>query len=335
MVFSKVKIIFVLFFCLAALCLVCSCEKVPKKDPNAEKVVCTSFYLLADLAQKIVGDEMNVQCVMPVGSDVHSWEPTPKKVLEMTRADAFLMNGAGLEEWTEDVLPLLEKRGIPVFEAADSVELGGTHECDCDHDHEEEGHDAHQHEHVHHDAHEEHHHEAGADPHIWLSVRNTKKILTDLTAFFCELDPKNAELYRANCEKCVAECDALDAEFQEATKELKSRKLVVAHSAFWYLCRDYGLEQVALEGYSAYSDPSPAQMVKIIAFIRENQVPVIYAASSESSKSAEAIARETGVKVGVLHPLGTLTQAQIDAGADYFSVMRENLAQLRIMNYEL
>ena len=150
-----------------------------------------------------------------------------------------------------------------------------------------------------------------------------------MTDFFCELDPKNAEKYRANAAKYEAECDALDGEFGAVTKNLKNRKLVVAHSAFWYLCRDYGLEQVALEGYSAYSDPSPAQMVKIIAFIKENQIPVIYAASSESSKGAETIARETGVKVGVLHTLESLPQTQLDTGADYFSVMRENLEALK------
>ncbi|MDO4857851.1 MAG: zinc ABC transporter substrate-binding protein [Thermoguttaceae bacterium] len=319
MFWSKFHIISALLIGLMALCLLSSCEMVPKNVRNGRKTVCASFYLLADFAQKIVGDEMDVVCVMPPGADVHSWEPTPKKVLEMTRADAFLMNGAELEEWTEKVQPLLKKRNIPVFVAAQSVELGGTHECSCGHHHDADDD---------HDAHDHHEHDHGADPHIWLSARNMKKILTDLTDFFSELDPKNAEKYRANAAKYEAECDALDAEFQAVTKDLKNRKLVVAHSAFWYLCRDYGLEQVALEGYSAYSDPSPSQMVKIIAFIKENQIPVIYAVSSESSKGAETISRETGVKVGVLSSLETLTQAQLDAGADYFSVMRENLAQL-------
>lgn len=349
MFWSKFHIISALLIGLMALCLASSCEMVPKNVRNGRKTVCASFYLLADFAQKIVGDEMDVVCVMPPGADVHSWEPTPKKVLEMTRADAFLMNGAELEEWTEKVQPLLKKRKIPVFVAANSVELGGTHECSCghhhdaddDHDahdhhdhHDHDAHDHHDHDHDHHDHdahdHHDHEHDHGADPHIWLSARNMKKILTDLTDFFCELDPKNAEKYRANAAKYEAECDALDAEFQAVTKDLKNRKLVVAHSAFWYLCHDYGLEQVALEGYSAYSDPSPAQMVKIIAFIKENQIPVIYAVSSESSKGAETISRETGVKVGVLSSLETLTQAQLDAGADYFSVMRENLAQLKL-----
>lgn len=335
------------------------------KENTGKKQVCVSFHLLADLAQMIAGDKMEIQCVMPPGTDVHSWEPSPRKVMEMSRADAFLFNGAGLETWTEKILPQLQKRKIPVFEAARSVQLGGTHECSHDHAHDahaerphdqahdshterphDQAHDAHtecSHGHAHdahaerphdqvHDAHTEcSHGHVGPDPHIWLSVRNMERILTDLTGFLAEIEPENAEYFRANLEKALTQCQELDAEFQAVTQSLASRKLVVAHRAFGYLCQDYGLEQVGLEGYSAFSDPSPAQMVKIIEFIRTNQLPVIYAASLESTKGADAIARETGVKVGILHPLGSLTQEQIDGGANYFSVMRENLEALKLL----
>ncbi len=311
------------------------------KESTGKKQVCVSFHLLADLAQMIAGDKMEIQCVMPPGTDVHSWEPSPRKVMEMSRADAFLFNGAGLETWTEKILPQLQKRKIPVFEAARSVQLGGTHECshghahdahaECSHGHAHDAHAECSHGHAH-DAHTEcSHGHAGPDPHIWLSVRNMERILTDLTGFLAELEPENAEYFRANLEKALTQCRELDAEFQAVTQSLASRKLVVAHRAFGYLCQDYGLEQVGLEGYSAFSDPSPAQMVKIIEFIRTNQLPVIYAASLESTKGADAIARETGVKVGILHPLGSLTQEQIDGGANYFSVMRENLEALKLL----
>lgn len=287
------------------------------EDRTGKKQVCVSFYLLADLAQMIAGDKMEIQCVMPPGTDVHSWEPSPRKVMEISRADAFLFNGTGLETWTEKILPQLQKRKIPIFEAAHSVQLGGTHECSHGHAHDTHSECSHGH--------------AGPDPHIWLSIRNMERILTDLTRFFAELEPENAEYFRANLEKALLQCRELDAEFQTVTQSLTSRKLVVAHRAFGYLCRDYGLEQIGLEGYSAFSDPSPAQMVKIIEFIRTNQLPVIYAASLESTKGADAIARETGVKVGILHPLGSLTQEQINGGANYFSVMRENLEALKLL----
>lgn len=294
-----------------------ACAPPPKRE--GKKLVCTSFFLLENLAKIIAGDQFEIRCVMPVGADVHSWEPSPKKIMEMLQADAFLFNGAGLETWTGKVIPQLQKRNIPIFEAAKCVTLGGTHLCGHDHAHE-----THAHENCGHD----HACGAGADPHIWLSVRNVKRILEYLAAFFIRLDPARKSKFLANLAAGAAECDALDTEFQAVTSRLENRKIVVTHGAFWYLCRDYGLEQISLEGYSPYSDPSPAQMVKIIDFIRQNQLKVIYATASESTKGAEAAARETGVRLAILHPLGTLSQAQIDSGADYFSVMRENLKAL-------
>ncbi len=225
---------------------------------SGKKQIGTSFYLLADVAQKIVGDKMEISCVMPAGTDVHSWEPTSRKVREMIHADAFLINGAGLESWTGKVLPQFDKRRIPVFVAAKSVALSGSH--DCGHEHDAHGHEAH-HDCNHHEHHDHHEHATGQDPHIWLSLKNMRKIIGDLTTFLTELDPENGAFYAENAQKLLTECDALDAEFQATTATLKNRQLVVSHRAFGYLCQDYGLEQVALEGYSAYSDPSPAQMV--------------------------------------------------------------------------
>ncbi len=288
------------------------CGSAPKTK-SSKKTVCVSFYLLEDLAKKISGDLLDIQCVMPVGADVHSWEPSPRKTMELLQADAFVFNGADLETWTGKIIPQLNKKNIPIFEAAQSVVPGGVHHCEherCEHEHDE-------HEH------------GGVDPHIWLSIRNVKKILADLTDFFVRLEPSGENVFRANFAKYAAECDALDAEFQAAASQLKNKTLIVAHRAFWYLCRDYGLEQAALEGYSAYSEPTPAQMVKIIEFIRQNQIKVIYATALESAKGTETVARETGVKIHILHPLGSLSQEQIDAGADYFSVMRENLNALK------
>jgi zinc transport system substrate-binding protein len=44
---------------------------------------------------------------------------------------------------------------------------------------------------------------------------------------------------------------------------------------------------------------------------------------------AQTVAREADATTAVLDPLEGLSDEQLDAGADYFTVMRENLAVLR------
>ena len=117
--------------------------------------------------------------------------------------------------------------------------------------------------------------------------------------------------------------------FRSALESFKGKEIVVAHEAFAYLCRDYDLHQLGIEGVFADSEPSPAKMKEIIDFVKEHQVKVIFFETLASPKVAEAIAKETGASTDMLNPLEGLTEEEIAAGKDYLSVMRENLESLK------
>ena len=86
---------------------------------------------------------------------------------------------------------------------------------------------------------------------------------------------------------------------------------------------------MAIEGLSSEFEPTPAKMAKIIDFVNEHDVRVIFFEELISPKVAEEIARETGVTTALLNPLGGLAQESLDAGKEYFSVMEENLEALK------
>ena len=101
--------------------------------------------------------------------------------------------------------------------------------------------------------------------------------------------------------------------------------LPMRHSA---ICDAYGLNQVGIEGLSPDSEPDPARMAEVIDFVRANGVKVIFFEELVSPKVAETIAKETGAATQVLNPLEGLSDEEQKSGADYFSVMEENLKQL-------
>ena len=107
-----------------------------------------------------------------------------------------------------------------------------------------------------------------------------------------------------------------------------NRTIVVAHEAFGYLCDAYGLTQVGIEGLSPDSEPDPGRMAEVIDFVREHSISTIFFEELVSPKVAEAIASETGAQAKMLSPLEGLSDEQAAAGADYFSVMHDNLAAL-------
>lgn len=273
--------------------------------------VLTSFYPMYDFACKIGGDCIDVTNMVPSGTEPHDWEPSTNDLKNLEKADVFIYNGADMEPWADDLL-VSRSDTLRVVEASENVELRTT---DGEHEH------AHEHE-------DADHHHGDFDPHVWLDPENAKIEMEAIRDALCAADPENSTVFQSNYEKYAAELDALDAEFREKLAPLPNRTIVVAHEAFGYLCDAYGLTQVGIEGLSPDSEPDPGRMAEVIDFVREHSISTIFFEELVSPKVAEAITSETGAQAKMLSPLEGLSDEQAAAGADYFSVMHDNLAAL-------
>ena len=167
------------------------------------------------------------------------------------------------------------------------------------------------------------------DPHVWLNPMLAKKQMEIIKNALVTADPPNRDYYETNYTDNAKKMDDLDREFKDAAAKFSRKDIVVAHQAFGYICDAYGLKQVAIEGLNADSEPSPAKMAEITRFARQNNVKYIFFEELISPKVAETIAKEVGARTEVLNPLEGLTEKDIKAGKEYFSVMRENLQVLK------
>lgn len=304
------------------------CGENTETDSEIQKLkVYTSFYPMYDFTVKIAGDMADVVNLVPAGGEPHHWEPSSYDIVNLENADMFIYSGAGMEHWTEKVLNMLSNKDMIVVEASEGLTLiEGKHNHSHDEDHD------HEHEHDHdedHDEDHEHEHDANMDPHVWLSIKNAKAQMERIKNAFVLADAENADYYEGNFRKYAAEFDALDKEFAETISKLPNKNLVVTHAAFGYLCHDYGLNQIAVQGLTPDSEPDPARMVEIIKFVKENNVKVIFFEELLSPNVANTIANATGAEVGVLNPIEGLSNDQLANGSDYFSVMKENLEAIK------
>ncbi|WP_455559511.1 metal ABC transporter substrate-binding protein [Agathobaculum hominis] len=299
--------------CTLSLSLLTGCGTQPADTAadDGRLRVLTSFYPMYDFACKIGGDCIDVTNMVPSGTEPHDWEPSTNDLKNLEKADVFIYNGADMEPWAEDLL-VSRSDTLRVVEASENVELRTT---DGEHEH------AHEHE-------DADHHHGDFDPHVWLDPENAKIEMEAIRDALCAADPENSTVFQSNYEKYAAELDALDAEFREKLAPLPNRTIVVAHEAFGYLCDAYGLTQVGIEGLSPDSEPDPGRMAEVIDFVREHSISTIFFEELVSPKVAEAIASETGAQAKMLSPLEGLSDEQAAAGADYFSVMHDNLAAL-------
>ncbi|MBM3863877.1 MAG: ABC transporter substrate-binding protein [Verrucomicrobia bacterium] len=279
--------------------------------------IVTSFLPIQSHTLAIAGQ--NAEVVQLLGKDAgpHDFQLSPSDVKKLAEADLFIINGAGIEDWLDDLvkksgnkdLVIVDtSKGVDLVESPEEVAIAGGH-----------GHH-HHHGHNHH-----HHHGDGGNPHIWLDPVIAQKQAANIVAALQKADPANAAAYAENGEAYAAELEALDAEYRATLAPLPTKNLVSFHDAFPYLSARYGLNYLGAIAEFPEKDPTPRQLASLADKIRELKVGVIFAETGYARGLLAKIAKETGAKVS---SLDTLEVGQGGAKA-YLERMRKNLSSLQ------
>ena len=158
------------------------------------------------------------------------------------------------------------------------------------------------------------------DPHVWL----------DPIRYAAIAERIGEELNRRpEARRFVARLRALDRELRRGLSGCARHEIVTSHAAFGYLAERYGLEQVAITGIAPEAEPTPRELENVVHKVQAVGATTVFSEALVSPRLAETVAREVGATTAVLDPLEGLTESEVKAGDDYFSVMRANLAALR------
>ena len=160
----------------------------------------------------------------------------------------------------------------------------------------------------------------GLDPHVWLDPIRYAAIARGVA---------RALGRPAGADGLVRRLDALDARYRRGLARCRRREIVTSHAAFGYLAARYGLRQVPLVGLQPEAEPGPKDVERLVHAVRATGATTVFSETLASSALADTVAREAGVGTAVLDPLEGLTEGEVRAGSDYFSVMDRNLAVLR------
>ncbi|MCQ2559903.1 MAG: zinc ABC transporter substrate-binding protein [Clostridia bacterium] len=271
---------------------------------NSEKLqVMATIYPVYDFTCRVAGDAAEVQCLLPAGSDDHYWEPTSQDIININQCNALLYCERSMESWIDNILPNINTETIQVSAVAEGIKLR-----------EEAG---------------EHPGEMHTDPHVWLDPNNAAIMVENICQALQACDPDNAQIYRDNADMCLAELDNLDLEYRQALGQAGQDEFVVSHNAFGYLAEQYGLTQIPIKGLSNEAEPTPDRIAEVVKLMQQDDLHYVFCESEDPDKVCETIAQDTDSEIMVLYTLGSLTQKQLDAGEDYFSIMRYNLENLK------
>ncbi len=159
-----------------------------------------------------------------------------------------------------------------------------------------------------------------SDPHVWLDPVRYARMARATAAALGDA---------ARADSFVRRLDALDAEYRRGLASCRRRQIVTSHAAFGYLASRYGLEQLALTGLSPEAEPSARAIGQLVRQVEASAATTVFFEPLVSPALAQTVAREAGVHTATLDPLEGLGKDELAAGADYFSVMRDNLVTLR------
>ena len=258
---------------MTALLVACATpnRRAPVATASSKPVVLTTFTVLADLAQQVAGDRLEVRSITKLGAEVHGYEPTPSDLEGTQDASLIVQNGLGLERWADSFVS--SAGSVPTVTLSDGLQpeliAGDVY--------------------------------AGQpNPHAWMSPRRTEHYVDRLVKAFSQLDPAGSASFRQRGEAYKQELRQLDQELRQALDQVPpdQRLLVSCEGAFTYLARDYGLDEAYLWPVNAETQVTPRRLARLIDTVKQRRVPAVFCESTVSDEAQREVARATGARFG-------------------------------------
>ncbi len=316
--------------------------------------VATDIAPVHSLASQVMEGVGAPDLILPVGASPHAYSMRPSEAAALQEADIVFWIGEGLTPWLERSLENLSGDAIKVellkvegaqflsfredarFEAHDDdrheghgsghAAGGRKDEKHGDKDHANHKDDADHKDHAHEENHanDEHagHDHDGLDPHAWLDPEIAKRWLDVMAAALAEADPANEAAYAINSAKAKARIDATSASVAVQLGPVRGAQYIVFHDAYQYFERHFDIPAFGAIALSDASKPGPARIAEIRDYVKHNRIICVFTEPQFNSGVVEAAFEGTGVKTGVLDPMG----AALTPGPAFYGDLLAGLA---------
>ena len=324
------KTIIQLFIFLVLMSLfLTGCTKENKLNENSISIVATNFPAY-DFARSVVTkvDEnylapinnftnVNIKLLIKPGMETHSFDPTPKDIIDIQNADIFIYMGGHSETWVEKILATSNKLPKKIIKLKDVVEISDSH-----HHHETEA--------------EHNHNEHEEDEHFWTDSKNAIKMISTILENIIEVDNEKSNgkyinEYNVNANAYINQIKKLSSEIKN-TVDNSSNKLLIFGDRFpfTYFAEEYGLEYIsAFDGCSSAVEVKTSKIAELIDTAKEKNSKAIFKIEMSNGKIAQTIADATGAKILELHSCQNVTKDDFNKGVTYAYTMNSNLNALK------
>ena len=289
-----------LFCLLASLCLLltgCGGTNTAGGGKDGSFHIVTSFYPMyvatINITQGVDGVTVT-NMTKPQTGCLHDYQLMTEDMKTLEKADAFVINGAGMESFLDKVVN--QQKNLKIIDASKGIELlkDGDEE----------------------------------NPHVWLSVTDAILQVKNIAEQLKAADPKHADAYEKNAAAYIKKLEALKTEMHAELDTVPNKDIVTFHEAFPYFAKEFGLNIISVVEREPGTEPTPAELQETIDQVKKLPVKVLFTEPQYSPSAAETIARETGAKIYTLDPVVT-GEANDEAINAYIDTMKKNMKTLK------
>ena len=267
-------------------------------DTGSGVQVAAGFYPLQYVAQRVAGDQARVEVLTAPGGEPHDTSLSVRETALVAESDVLVVAG-GVQPAVDDAVDTAAEDGIVVDPTESGFATSEAPEIRPD------------------------------DPHFWLDPLLRADLGDAVADALAEADPGHADTYRDHAADLRRDLQQVDRAYREGLAGCDRGTVVVSHDAFGYLDR-YGLEFAPIAGLSPEAEPTPADLARLQALIREEGITTVFSERLVSPRLSQSLADDLQIRTGVLDPIEGLSEETRDE--DYLSLMRANLAALRAAN---
>lgn len=277
------------------------------EEENGKLKVVVTNSILADMAQTIGQDRIDLHSIVPVGKDPHEYEPLPEDVQKTSKADVIFYNGINLETggnawFTKLVDNANKKKDQDYFAVSDGVEviyLEGQNE------------------------------KGKEDPHAWLNLENGIIYAKNIEKQLSAKDPDNQAFYQENLTKYVEKLRALDQEAKEKFAAIPADKkmIVTSEGCFKYFSKAYDIPSNYIWEINTEEEGTPDQIKQLVQTLRASKVPALFVESSVNEKPMKTVSKDTDIPIYAKIFTDSVAEKG-EEGDSYYAMMKWNLDKI-------
>jgi zinc transport system substrate-binding protein len=249
-------------------------NRVAHNEP-AEGTILLAVSILpqAWFVSRIGGENVRTLVLAGPGQNPHSYEPTPRQINDLAKAQAWILSGA---EFEITLHPKIESLfpALPIIDGTEGVTFRKLEEHGDDHD---------------------------IDRHTWLGRKPAKILAAHIRDTLCAIDPEGAGQYAENYQILEGEIETEFAALRRELAPLWGRNVFVYHPSFGYFLDEFGLRQQAVE--TGGKSPGPRDLNRLIALAKQEKPAAIFIQSQFPVNAAKTVADAAGAELVSLDPL--------------------------------